>query len=339
MELDQCRRRDVSIAPSSTSEKSSNEYHVRTVREMLNQVTFSPLPASDKWDEGARAQMRKFQESEGIARLTKRIECSEASNAYYASRGGDVLPDVRSDRSNPLHNETVNHVAHIGHEAMEAAEKLAHMFAPDAALREGYMKEVRAGVDAILAQMRSGKLTPGQAAFEASKLRNALLDATRKDLSPAAAALSRFMKEEGVKFPALLQKYSQKLFAKTPKELTPAEGEKVLLAIAERAGVTNAWVNRLGTAAAKAGPYLKALGMAMAIVQVATAEDPKREAVKAVAAWAGFEAGAWAGAAAAPACGPAAPACLVVFPLVFGLVGSILADKAAGAGYDHVVKG
>ncbi len=103
--------------------------------------------------------------------------------------------------------------------------------------------------------------------------------------------------------------------------------------------MTNPLVNNASKLAPYTGKALVAVAVAIALYQVATADDKVGEAVKQGAGFLGFWAGAKIGAVAgAAACGPGAPACAVIGGLAVGILGAILAESAAERGY-HAIKG
>jgi hypothetical protein len=131
--------------------------------------------------------------------------------------------------------------------------------------------------------------------------------------------LSKYPKEEGVRLPALVEKYSGKLFGKAFEELSEAERNTVCLTIAKKAGMTNGSVNSAAKLAPKLSKALVAVSVAIAFYQVATAEDKLEEGIKQGAGLLGFRAGAKLGAAGgAMVCGPGAPACAVIGGLAGG---------------------
>ncbi|WP_146652365.1 hypothetical protein [Labilithrix luteola] len=308
---------------------------------MLSEMSGTPLPRGDSWDAEARARLADFQRSEG---LVSNGELNDATVARLRTRF-EMLVEQR----HPAGSETIvdqsptaeSHaqVVHVVQEALHNVEHVAEQFAHDAPIRARYISEARTFASNIVAAFERGELTVAEAALLASRFRNSFLNEARSGLSPAGAALSKFLKEEGLTLPALVEKYSGKLFQKGFKDLTEAERGAVLLQIAKKAGVTNPNVNVASRLAPAMGKALLAVSIAIAVYQVASAEDHVGEGIKQGASLLGFWAGAKLGAmGGAAVCGPGAPLCAVVGGLAGGILGAILAETAADAGY-HWVKG
>lgn len=318
-------------------EKTSAELDASTVKAMLSEMSGTPLDDGPGWDGTAKERLRAFQRSEGlpatgmpddvtVARLTRRFE--EVS----ASRKASALHAP----SEAAHSRVTKALEGAVHSAHDVAEQLEH----DSPIRARYIQEVEAWSKGILGQFERGEITEAEAALLANKFRNAMLTDARTGLSPAGAAISKLLKEEGLSLAQLCEKYAAKEFGgRAFKDLTAAERNDVLLHIAKRAGVTNESVNGAARMAPHLGKAILAVGVALAFYQVATAEDKVEEGVKQAAGWAGFWAGAKVGAlVGATVCGPGAPACAVVTGLAFGIMGSYLAEEAAVHTY-HAVKG
>jgi hypothetical protein len=217
---------------------------------------------------------------------------------------------------------------------LNAGEQVASQFAHDTPLRARYLQEVKQYSEHVLRLFEQGQITEGEAAYMASTVRNQLLSATRKELSPMGKVLSSYLKKEGVALPALVERYALKLFGKEAAKLTDAERAAVALRIAQKSGATNEAVNVGSRIAPKMGKALMAVAIAVAIYQVATSEDPIREAVLQGAGFAGFWLGAKVGAAAGTfVCGPP---CGVVGGLAGGIVGAIVAEEAADRAYSTI---
>lgn len=230
-------------------------------------------------------------------------------------------------------------------EACHEAEQLGHQFTHDAPIRKQYVEAVAERAKQIVGAFERGEISAETAAAEANKMRNEALGVARAELSPAGKVLSSYLKEQGLTLEKACEKYAGKLFGRPYSALTQAERSSVLLEVAKKAGVTNAEVNALSQGASKATKVLFVVTVAIALYQVASAEDKAREGVK----QAGGLAGAWAGAklgalAGTSFCGlsvvgaPGAPACAVIGGLAGALGGALLGEHVADAGYRHATR-
>lgn len=329
------RTREVCI---DSANQSSGDLDPDTARSILSEMRGTPLRPSTTWDSEARDALAQFQRSEGLpptgmlddvtsARLEKRFE------QFVGERHAKGADAVNKSPTAEAHG----HVLHAVKEAVHAAENLAHQLGHDAPIRERYILEAKNWGNSILGAFERGELTEAEAAFLASRFRNAMLVEARGGLSPAGPALSKLLKEEGLTFPALMEKYAAKMYGKAVKDLSKEEVSAVCVRITERAGVTNPLVNSGSKLAPHVGKALIAVAIAVAVYQVATADDQIGEAIKQGAGFLGFWAGAKVGAAiGASACGPGAPACAVIGGLAGGVLGSLLAEAAAERGYNAI---
>jgi hypothetical protein len=313
--------------------RSSSELEPVEVRAMLSELSGTPLPSGSSWDGDAIERMKVFQASEGLPRtgMMDNVTVERLLKRY------DVVLRGRTETQNQSPNaEALDHVLSFVHSAVHAAEHVAKELAHDGPLRAQYMREVKEFSDGIIDAFKLGKISEGEAARLASTFRNQAMNETRAGLSPAGKVLSSFLKSEGKTLAQLVEKYSIEYAAKaktTVAKLTAEDKGKVFMMVAERSGVTSNTVNVGSKFAPHAGKALLAVGVAIAIYQVWTAENPEREAVKQGAGFAGFALGATAGLF----CGPGAPVCSVVFGLAGGLLGAFAAEHLAEKAYDHGV--
>jgi hypothetical protein len=306
---------------------------------MLSELKGTPLRPGTQWDEEARAAFAAFQRSEGLRptgepddisteRLKRRFE--QVADARRSQAGDEV---VHRSPSSDAHHRVEDELQL----ALHSAEQVAHQLAHDSPIRARYVEEAQAWSKTIMKAFEKGEITEGEAALLASRMRNAMLVEARGGLSPAGAALSRYLKEEGIALPALVEKYAQKRFGKTTAALSAAERNAVCLEIAKKAGVTNELVNAGSKLAPYVGKALMAVTIAIAIYQVATAENPFGEGIKQGAGFVGFWAGARVGGTVgAGICGPV---CGVLGGLAGGILGAIIAEEVVASGPEaNVIK-
>ncbi|XP_045175820.1 uncharacterized protein LOC123536576 [Mercenaria mercenaria] len=170
------------------------------------------------------------------------------------------------------------------------------------------------------------------AAEKCGKLRNLYLDQTRQNVSKAASAFSKMLKDEGLTFPKLVQKYTAKLFKTTGTEpacyasLEVLEQQKVMEGIVEASGRTNPKINALSKWLGRAGIALILITIGISIYVICEAANPTLEAVKTAVSLGFGTAGCYAGAelgAAVGACG--GPVGILIGAIAGGIGGGFLA--------------
>jgi hypothetical protein len=172
-----------------------------------------------------------------------------------------------------------------------------------------------------------GRLSPGQAAEEAHALRNQIMEASRIRSSDLGKAVAEQMKATGRSLAELREAYARKLFNQAFEELTPARQNKVYLELVESAGRSRPSANIKAARFTRLGKGLLVLTMALAVYNVASAEDKMEAAGREGAGLAGgVLGGAAGGAVAGLACGPGAPVCVGVGAFVGGVLGALGMD-------------
>jgi Putative peptidoglycan binding domain len=331
------RSPDASYGPAEEPTQTSGQLSADEARALLSELGGTPLKPGP-WDDAAKAALTRFQSAEGLPatgeldpvtaqRLKQRYEeVSATRGAHAADRSPSAEAYARVEKGVKL--------------ALQEAQHVASELGGDAALRARYVEETKTFAEQILTKFKAGQISEGEAAYLSSTFRNTMLSETRKGISPAGNMLSKLLKDEGVKLPALLEKYANKLYGKGMKELSAAERNAVCLKVAEKAGITNRSVNAASKAMPVVGKAMIAITVAIAIYQIATAEDKAREGLKQGAALLGFWAGAKGGAAlggmVCSPTGPVAGACGVVGGLIGGIFGALLAEEAAERAYDAI---
>jgi hypothetical protein len=199
----------------------------------------------------------------------------------------------------------------------------------DGAVRRDYIARTEALVRTIRGEVQAGRLTAGEAAEEANKLRNAIMDAARLKSSDIGRADAQAAKATGKTLTELQEYYAQKLFKRGFDALPPAERNRVWLEIVEASGRQRPSFNLKAARLARVGRAFVVLSVGIAVYNVATAEEPGRQAAKeGVTAGAGILGGIGGGVLAGLACGPGAPVCVAVGVFVGGALAAIGADVA-----------
>jgi hypothetical protein len=209
------------------------------------------------------------------------------------------------------------------------AVNFGYRFIQDGAVRRDYIARTAVLVRTIKDEVRAGRLTYGEGAQEANKLRNAIMDAARLKSSDIGRASAEAAKATGKTLVELQEYYAQKLLQRSFDSLSDAEKNRVWLEIIEASGRQRPSFNIKAVRLAKLGRGFVVLSVGIAVYNVATAEDQSRQVVKEGAtAGAGILGGMGGGALAGLACGPGAPVCVAVGVFVGGALAAIGADIA-----------
>jgi hypothetical protein len=210
----------------------------------------------------------------------------------------------------------------------------AMRFIPDHAVRVQYIAKTGQLAGAILDDVRAGVITAEEGQRLAHQLRNEVLATARGASSDVGRAWVQSLKAQGKTLLELQERYAARLFNRGFETLAEAERNQVYLAIIEASGRARPSVLATSARLARLSRGLLFVTAALAVFDVATAEDPGREAIKqGVVVGAGVGGGALAGAAATGLlCGPGAPVCvgLIVF------VGGGLAAFGAESVFDSL---
>jgi len=116
-------------------------------------------------------------------------------------------------------------------------------------------------------------------ATEASNLRNVLLSNTRDQVSRGGRLFSKAMKEEGLSFEKLMDKYAKRDFNTEFANLNKSQQTKVLEVIAAASGRTNARVNFTAEFSKKLGQAWIVVTLFLAVNNARNDENPSMEFV------------------------------------------------------------
>jgi hypothetical protein len=224
------------------------------------------------------------------------------------------------------------------HEALRVLDSEATSFGVrfinDGRLRKKYAEQIAEAAEEIKAKFRSGNLSAGEAAEEAQQMRNTIMEATRLKTSDIGRAVAEAEKGTGKTLEELLAKYANEKFQRPFRALSKVEQDAVYGEIVAASGRASPKFMAKAARWGKAGKGLLILSLAIAVYNVATADDKLDAAGKEAAGMGGgFLGGAAAGAVAGLACGPGAPVCVTIFVFVGGALGALGADIA----YDHIM--
>lgn len=199
----------------------------------------------------------------------------------------------------------------------------------DGAVRAAYLRNTELVAKTLLQEVQAGRLSPANAAREANQIRNSIMEAARISSSDIGRASAEALKATGKTLPELEALYANQLFKQAFKDLSEAEKNQVWLEIVAASGRPRPAVNLRAMRWSRLGKGLVLLAAAVAVYNVVTAEDPKRQAAKeVVSGGAGVLGGMAVGALAGLACGPGAPVCVGIGVFVGGVLAAFGADLA-----------
>lgn len=214
--------------------------------------------------------------------------------------------------------------------ALEAeAFNFGHRFIHDAPVRAQYLARIAEMSREMTERLRRGELTAFEAAREAVDLRNGIMEATRLQSSDVGRAYAESLKRTGSTLENQCRRYARKLFSSDFTHLTPGQQNQVYRAVVEAAGRDRTGVTRNAARLGPAGKGLLVLTLAIAVYNVATADDKAKAAGKeGVLIGGGVLGGMGGGALAGLACGPGAPVCVTLGVFVGGVAGALGAEFA-----------
>lgn len=208
-------------------------------------------------------------------------------------------------------------------------QSFAFRFIDMAVIRQRYVQSVQEMCRDILGKVRSGELTSKAGAELAHGLRNEIMDDLRRQSMDVGRSMAEKLKAVGKTFEEILQKVSKKKFGKDFTLLTEVERGEVYLECVASAGRPNADVIKSAARYGKIGKGLFVLSLAIAVYNVATADDKLKAAGhESAGLGGGLLGGAAGGAAAGLICGPGAPVCVTIGVFVGGALGALGSDYA-----------
>ena len=218
---------------------------------------------------------------------------------------------------------------HLAAAAQVQVSNAAAVATNDAAVRRAYQRTIAAIVEEIRADAAAGRISWAEAASRVQQARNVAMDSMRGRTSAIGRALAERMKSEGRTLNELVARYTIKLHGPNAdfRALSAAQQDAVYAEIVAAGARSNPSVNASMLRWSRAGRGLIALSIAVSLYNIATAEDPLRQAGREVAVTGGGLAGGAAGGALAGlACGPGAPVCVTIGVFIGGALGALGVD-------------
>jgi hypothetical protein len=215
----------------------------------------------------------------------------------FSSGGAASTPtsDTRAVQANGNELETALHL--LENESAAFAKSVI----VDPAARMEYTNKTQAAVAELIELVKQRKITPHEGARTANAMRNQIMALARARLSDFGLALSKNMKTDGHPLSLLEDKYAGKRFGRTFSSLTQAERDLAWMDIVHAAGRSNPVVNVRVKWFGMVGRTFLIATLAYAVYDVATANNPERQAAKESVGLAGGAVGGVIGSAAVTA--------------------------------------
>lgn len=220
----------------------------------------------------------------------------------------------------------------IALDALQAqAANFAQRYIRDARVRQGYVRDTQRFAEGLRADVAAGRMGVRQAAQQAVELRNSVMEAARLSSSDLGRAQAEALKATGKGLSELQEYYAQRLHKTSFSNLTGAQRNGVWKEIVASSGRANPRVSATTLRLARLGRGLALAAVAIAVYNIAVAENKSRALAKeGVTVGAGLAGSMAGGAVAGLACGPGAPVCVAIGVFVGGALFAFGAD----AGFD-----
>jgi len=207
----------------------------------------------------------------------------------------------------------------------------------DARVRVDYQNLIKSMSKEIMSNFEKGLITEKEAARLASDARNTILEAQRLKTSDFGNALAEWQKKSGKTLLELQDLKAQNLFGKTFGELDEAQQKQLWLSIVKSAGKDNAFWSKFAKWGGRAGKAFVVVTVAIAVWNIAQAENKVDATLKEGSAIGGAFAGAAIGGWAGALCGPGAVICVPLGIFIGGIIGAFAGESLYEAGRDAVV--
>jgi len=208
----------------------------------------------------------------------------------------------------------------------------------DARARLQYARDIAAVPGELRAAINAGRVSVGDAAAQAVALRNRIMELARRRSSPTARAYAMRLKREGRSVSELSEKYAQRLYGDPFSALSERRQASVFKEIIQASSRPDEGVMRLAKQLGRAGRRLLLVSLAVAVYDVAEADDKPREVIRQGALAGAGVIGGWTVGSAAVAtgvCAATAPVCVGAMMFVGGLLATYGADAGLGTLYPH----
>jgi hypothetical protein len=291
---------------------------VRAIQELLNRHRPIPLAQLKTDDRIGPKTIVAIEEFQGrVVKMSKPDGRVDPNGRTLQLLNGQPLSPSTASRELELAVTTLN----------SEAVNFGSRFIRDGKVRAGYVEEVRRYSQQILAEVHSGRLSPGDAARQANEVRNEIMEAARLKSSDIGRAKAQALKQVGKSLGELQEHYATALYKRPFAQLAKQQKNTVYLEIVVASGRTNPKVSVGATRLTRVGKGLVFVSLGVSVYNIATAENTGQAVAKeGVTLGAGFAGAALGGAVAGLACGPGAPVCSTIGVFVGGALFALGSD-------------
>ena len=209
----------------------------------------------------------------------------------------------------------------------QTATDFAFRLTNDARLRARYFELTAKAAAELREAVDTGRISPAAAAAQANRLRNEIMELTRRQTSDFGRAIAQQVKASGKSLDQLMEIYAQRRYRVSFSRLYRLEQQVIFMEIVEASGRANPRWSAVAQRWGRYGRGLFALSVAISAYNILTAENilvaSAREGGR---LGFGLLGGAAGGAVAGLACGPGAPVCSSVGIIAGGIAGALGAD-------------
>jgi len=191
----------------------------------------------------------------------------------------------------------------------------------DSGARLTYAREIGSMADRLRGDVAKGKLTWREAAQQAQRTRNLIMEVSRTRSTPVGRALAQWLKADGYSLNQMIARQTSKLYGDTKlfSRLPEAKQNAIYAEIVTSAGKSNLAVTRAMTRLSYAGRGLLYVSLGLSVYNIVTSNNKGLAIKKEITAnGAGIAGGIAGGAMAGIACGPGAPVCVTMGAFVGG---------------------
>lgn len=248
--------------------------------------------------------------------------------------------EAMTDTSNGWEN-THEDLAALDHALFQLYAATSHFAAAaihDSRMRAQYQRDVGEMARELKAAVDTGQLSARAAAEQAHAVRNSILEGMRAKTSPTVRAYATQLKRAGLTLSELEEKYAAERFQKRFSQLSPHQQNAVYGDIIDSAGRPRPRVMNQAKWLGRAGRRVMLVSFAIAVYEVAKADDKPLEMMRqGTLAGAGIAGGVAVGSAAVAfgLCAATAPVCVGVMALAGSMLAAYGADTAWGSIYQR----
>jgi hypothetical protein len=219
-----------------------------------------------------------------------------------------------------------------------SARNFADVFIKDARARENYVRKIDEMAKKVLSDVRAGRETAEAGAEFAHRMRDAIMEETRRQSSSIGRASAESLKRTSKTLAQLIEEKASKLFpGRTFATLAKSERQAVFEEIIEGAGRSRPSVTALIPRWRLLGRGCFLFTAGIAVYNIWTARNKIEAGLNELIVFGGGAAGgALAGAATGLVCGPGAPFCSTALFVVGGIMGALAAQAGAAIYEDEI---